>query len=232
MAHYQMDSDFLEDSDQVSDTSGWSLLSPTPKALPLPVHAQPFHAPRIRSPFQVTDLQQPPLQRDSTPLADVGTSKHPIGLPRPELRESSIASLSFPNRHPHVALVAPEFSQPYPRSFGTDPADVSSAEVTSPDFGVVPAKLPQRSSRPQQFQGRAQTQQQVASSLTRVRIAAKSPVVWNLWLRLSSSLYTISQVIQQLQDSECISCGTCRTFPQSICSYNIGSIHVMHFAVH
>ena len=38
-------------------------------------------------------------------------------------------------------------------------------------------------------------------NLTRVRIAAKSPVVWNLWLRLSSSLYAISQVIQQLQDS-------------------------------
>ena len=102
MAHYQMDSDFLDDSDQVSDISGWSLMSPTPKALPLPVHAQPFHAPRIRSPFQVTDLQQPPLQSDSTPLADVGTSKHPIGLPRPELRESSIASLSFPNRHTHM----------------------------------------------------------------------------------------------------------------------------------
>ena len=201
MAHYQMDSDFLDDPDQVSDISGWSLLSPTPKALPLPVHAQPFHAPRIRSPFQVTDLQQPPLQRDSTPLTDVGTSKHPIGLPRPALRESSIASLSFPNRPTHVGLVAPEFSQPYPRSFGTDPTDMSSAEVTSPDFGVVPAKLPQRSSRPQHFQGRAQTQQQVASNLTRVRIAAKSPVVWNLWLRLSSSLYAISQVIQQLQDS-------------------------------
>ena len=59
--------------------------------------------------------------------------------------------------------MAPEFSQPYPRSFGMDLADVSSAEVTSPDFGVVPAKLPQRSSRLQHFQGRAQTQQQVAS---------------------------------------------------------------------
>lgn len=197
MAHH----DLFDVSDQDSDISGWSLLSPTPKAMPLPAHVQPFHAPRIRSPFQVTDLQRPSMQHSSTPLVTVGTSKYPVGLPRPEPRESSITSLHFPDRHSNLGLLAPEFSQPYPRSFETDPCDVTHAEVTTPDSSRVHAKLPQRPNGPQHFQGRSQTQQHVASSLTRVRIAAKSPVVWNLWLRLSSSLYALSHVVQQLQDS-------------------------------
>ena len=201
MAHYQMDSDFLDDSDQVSDVSGWSLLSPTPKALPLPAIARPFHAPRIRSPFQVTDLQRPSMPNISTPVGTAGTSTYPIGLPRPEPRESSISSLQFSDRPSNVGLVAPEFSQPYPRSFDVDPCDVIHAAVKIPDSSPAHAKLPQRPNGPQHFQGRSKTQQHVASSLTRVRIAAKSPVVWNLWLRLSSSLYAISQVVQQLQNS-------------------------------
>ena len=60
-------------------------------------------------------------------------------------------------------------------------------------------RLVQCSNVPAPFPGIKHSQQ--ASNLTRVRIAAASPVVWNLLLRFSALMHPYSNVLQQMGKS-------------------------------
>ena len=135
----------------------------------------------------------------------VSSVLHSPGLPRPTNREVDIESLQYPFQkasYEHWSgLPAPAFSQPVPQSLLASEPDVGSPVHC---LQGIPAhsslsKPVQSSKTPAPFPGIRHSQQ--ASNLTRVRIAAASPVVWNLWLRFSALMHPYSNVLQQMGQS-------------------------------
>lgn len=187
-----------------SSAPSWNLIAPTPKSLPLPPHLRDHPQPRIRAPFQVTDLG---MTTSVLPLADTRVTPvvHSPGLPCPANREVDIESLQYPFQNASCdhwsGLPAPDFSQPVPQSLLASEPDVASPGHSLqgiPSQSIL-GKPVQGSTVPAPFPGIKHSQQ--ASNLTRVRIAAASPVVWNLWLRFSALMHPYSNVLQQMGKS-------------------------------
>ena len=199
MNPYQIDFDFLAESSAPSEISEWSLLTPRPKSNPLQFHASRSQQPRIRSLFQVSDLAQSSLPASSPPSRRVEPVLHSSGLQCPTPRESSIGSLRYPDKQIHQGLPAPDFSQPCPSSLTSPSQDAEGVEDCS--FSMPISRVPQLSKPARTSKPSDVSQSRNASDLTRVRIAAKSSMVWNLWLRVSACLHSVSSVIQQIQSS-------------------------------
>ena len=197
-------------SDCDSSMNDWQLVHPSPKSLPLPSHFTRHQTPRIRSPFQVSDLTSSSSSTTDGPQWIVPTSKPAGGLQRPVLREQEIGSMKYPALKQQSSglegLPAPQFSQPVPRSLLDQPSD-KGISTDDPSGCQKQVQYGQDSFRPQQ-QGMHVPQMpmfrksQRASELTRVRIACTSPLVWKLWLQLATVLQGFSDVLQQLSMSK------------------------------
>ena len=188
----------------------WQLVHPSPKSLPLPSHFTRHQTPRIRSPFQVSDLPSSSSSTTDGPQWTVPTSKPAGGLQRPVLREQEIGSMKYPALKQQSSglegLPAPQFSQPVPRSLLDQPSG-EGISTDDPSGCQKQVQYGQDSVRPQQPgmhvpQMPMFRKSQRASELTRVRLACTSPLVWKLWLQLAAALQGFSDVLQQLSMSK------------------------------
>ena len=193
-------------SDDVSSVVGAESFQPSPKALPLPSILSRVSAPRIRSPFQVTDLHSMSSSSCAATVETVRPSTVVSGLARPTSKHSSVESLPFPEygEHTvdHVGLLAPAFSHPPPTSLLPDafdnadiPEALHSAAATVFDDSLFPLQ-------PKQPSNTTHRPLQAGSNLTRVRIASKSPIVLKLWSQFFSVLHIYSTVLQQMAQSQ------------------------------
>ena len=111
----------LTASDCDSSVGDWQVVRPSPKSLPLPSNFTRPQTPRIRSPFQVSDLASSSSSVTNVPQWTVPTSKPAGGLQRPVLREQEISSMRYPDFTQQSSrlegLPAPQFSQPVLHSF-------------------------------------------------------------------------------------------------------------------
>ena len=200
----------LTASDCNSSMNDWQLVHPSPKSLPLPSHFTRHQTPRIRSPFQVSDLPSSSSSTTDGPQWTVPTSKPAGGLQRPVLREQEIGSMKYPALKQQSSglegLPAPQFSQPVPSSLLDQPSgDGISTDDTSGCLQQVQQGQDTFRPRPQGMYAPQMPmfrQSQRASELTRVRLACKSPIVWKLWLQLAAALQGFSDVLQQLSMSK------------------------------
>ena len=204
------ETDLFGSSDDQASVSDWSIVAPTPKALPLPPVLQSNPKPRIRAPFQVSASASSSMHR-----AEVCSRRHPVeyspGLALPQSRETSIESLRYPDlkvgSSQSSGLPAPAFSQPLPFSLQSRDLDAA-ADLGHPVHEVIQMQgistasmafnLTSKGSPPnpqQRFSNQA-------SNLTRVRISSSSPIVWNLWENFSDQMHPFSSVLQQLRSSE------------------------------
>ena len=159
-----------------------------PKSLPLPDCLSRSNVPRFPSPFQV----EGPSSIASTPTMRTGVVPTQRGLAAPVAQPTFIDSLTM-DSHSHVGIPAPQFTQDPPASHclhvsndassGRDLANNATSGVERP---MKVLKLHSTTS---------------SSVLARVRIAATSPIVWQLWIRLSLVLAPFSTFIQQIQMS-------------------------------
>ena len=200
----------LTASDCNSSMNDWQLVHPSPKSLPLPSHFTRHQTPRIRSPFQVSDLPSSSSSTTDGPQWTVPTSKPAGGLQRPVLREQEIGSMKYPALKQQSSglegLPAPQFSQPVPRSLLDQPSG-EGISTDDPSGCQKQVQYGQDSVRPQQPgmhvpQMPMFRKSQRASELTRVRLACTSPLVWKLWLQLAAALQGFSDVLQQLSMSK------------------------------
>ena len=139
------------------------------------------------------------MPASSPPSRRVEPLLHSSGLPCPTPSESSIGSLQYPDKQIPQGLPVPEFSQPRPGSLTMVSEDVDSTEAGSFSMSVARVPMPPKPARTSKTVEVSQSRR--ASDLARVRIAATSPMVWNLWLRISVCLQSVSNVIQQIQSS-------------------------------
>ena len=197
--------DLFAGSEVPTCSDNWTVIQPTSKALPAPPALRRSFAPRIRSPFQVTDIAASSSSSNVAPAQRARPLTIAPSLPRPASRFTDVESLPFPDHemdfNGSVGLPAPEFSQRPPSSLLHDTVDTDPI-ISEPDFqtldtGDVPTSIRQSGPR----LGKAPKQSNVASALTRVRLASKSPLVWQLWLQFSSVLISFSTVLQQLASS-------------------------------
>ena len=197
-------------SDCDSSVSDWHVVRPSPKSLPLPSNFTRPQTPRIRSPFQVSDLASSSSSVTDVPQWTVPTSKPAGGLQRPVLREQEISSMRYPALKQQSSglegLPAPQFSQPVPSSLFDQPSG-SSISTDDTTGRLQQVQHGQDTIRPRQPgvyvpQMPMFRQSQRASELTRVRLACKSPIVWKLWLQLAAALQGFSDVLQQLSMSK------------------------------
>lgn len=196
-------------SDAASSFDDWQLVQPTPKALPVPLSIHRPQTPRIRAPFQVSDLVLASNTSTSKSTRPVQTSTPCGGLQRPIPREQDIGSLRYPGVLQHSSrlegLPAPTFAQPVPASLIQHSGiDSTVNNVTAGRFQqVLPGSY--GSQKPQSGEYVPQMpvfrHSQRASALTRVRLACQSPIVWKLWLQLATALQEFSEVLQQLNMS-------------------------------
>ena len=75
--------DDASDASDASDVGSWTLVEPTPKSKPLPPTRHVHSSPRIRAPFQVTDLSASSKPAPVVGL-QIGTVVQP-GLARPTM---------------------------------------------------------------------------------------------------------------------------------------------------
>ena len=95
----------------------------------------------------------------------------------------------------------PAFSQPTPRScIRDDPLEEQPQDPIWQGSPVSGTK-PKMQSAPKIPKLLGPTQSSHASSLTRIRIASQSPVVWKLWTQFSAALREHSEVLEQMQSS-------------------------------
>ena len=95
-----------------SNTPSWTMVEPTPKALPLPPRLRDKPQPRIRAPFQIIDIDA-----SATASAPVHTQVTPVvhsqGLQWPATREVEVESSRCPQQKsahdPWCGLPAPVF---------------------------------------------------------------------------------------------------------------------------
>ena len=200
----------LTASDCNSSMNDWQLVHPSPKSLPLPSHFTRHQTPRIRSPFQVSDLPSSSSSTTDGPQWTVPTSKPAGGLQRPVLREQEIGSMKYPALKQQSSglegLPAPQFSQPVPRSLLDQPSG-EGISTDDPSGCQKQVQYGQDSVRPQQPgmhvpQMPMFRKSQRASELTRNRLACTSPLVWKLCLQLAAALQGFSDVLQQLSMSK------------------------------
>ena len=196
--------------DDDTSFSEWSLVAPTPKALPLPPVLQNNPRPRIRAPFQVSSIGYNPEQH-----AEAGILRNPVehspGLALPQCRENSIESLRYPDYKVGSVqcsgLPAPTFSQPVPCSLQSNQLDSAHDMAPPGHAGLALQEMPASGESfhltAKGIQPRQQPRfSQQASNLTRVRISSSSPIVWNLWTNFSDQMHPFSSVLQQLRSSE------------------------------
>ena len=193
-----------------SSVDDWQLVRPTPKALPVPSNITRPQTPRIRAPFQVSDLASSSNASTRKLQCPVQTSTPIGGLQRPIPREQSIGSLQYPGiaRHSNrlEGLPAPKFSQPVPSSL-TQQSGIGGNDMNS-NAGhfqqVMHGSDRFRTPPPELYapQKPVFRHSQRASALTRVRLACQSPIVWKLWLQLATALQDFSEVLQQLNLSK------------------------------
>ena len=204
------ETDLFGSSDDQASVSDWSIVAPTPKALPLPPVLQSNPKPRIRAPFQVSASGSSSMDR-----AEVCSRRNPVeyspGLALPQSRETSIESLRYPDlkvgSSQSSGLPAPAFSQPLPFSLQSRDLDAAT-DLGHPVHEVIQMQGLSTASMafnltskgcPPNPQQRFSNQ---ASNLTRVRISSSSPIVWNLWENFSDQMHPFSSVLQQLRSSE------------------------------
>ena len=198
--------ELFTDPDEVSSIFSAEYFQPRAKALPLPSILSRVSAPRIRSPFQVTDLNSSSSSSCAPTRAPVRPSTVVSGLARPISELASVESLPFPDdgEHTvdHVGLVAPTFSHPPPASLLHDAVDT--AETPEALHSADAAFCDDSSLRvhPKQSSNSTHRPSQAGSNLTRVRLASKSQIVWKLWSQFFSSLQSFSTVLQQMAQSQ------------------------------
>ena len=186
-------------------SDNWTVIQPTSKALPAPPALSRSFAPRIRSPFQVTDISASSSSSNVAPAQRARPLTIAPSLPRPSNRFTDVGSLPFPDHemdlNGSVGLPAPEFSQRPPTSLLHGAVDTDPI-ISEPDFQMLDTGNVQTPFRQSGTGlGKAPKQSNVASALTRIRLASKSPLVWELWLQFSSALISFSTVLQQLASS-------------------------------
>ena len=198
--------ELFEASDGESSIFSAESLQPRAKALPLPSILSRVPAPRIRSPFQVTDLHSTSSSPCATTVAPVRSSTILLGLARPASGFFSVESLPFPDygEHTvdHVGLFAPEFSHPPPASLLHNAVDSFDTSETLHSADAAFGDDPGFSAQPKQSPNATQRTLQAGSNLTRVRIASKSQIVWKLWSQFFSVLQVYSSVLQQMAQSQ------------------------------
>lgn len=92
---------FFAASDDDNSLASWHVLQPTPKALSLPSVLSRPHAPRIRSPFQLTDLDTASSASQPAVADPMGPLKFQAGLQRPMQDQHSVESLPYPEHWNH-----------------------------------------------------------------------------------------------------------------------------------
>ena len=193
-------------SEDESYMDGWSLVLPTPKALPSPVGVSRSDLPRIRSPFQVHELVAPSGEASTKPQPKSGPLAVSAGLSRPAQMERDIQSLPYPDVHSDfkgsIGLPAPQFSLPPPSSLLHDAEHSESLEQFGFSSNQKPGLAPQQKLPSGHRLESAPQSSKRTSNLTRVRLAAKSPLVWQLWIQFVAALQHVSPVLQQMASSK------------------------------
>ena len=194
---------------------GWSMVSdgidiqgmgasPKCSPLPLPSSLRGHVGPRIPAPFQVHEgpnLPSRPVQ--SRPFSVSSVSQ---GAPQPRYSVSHVSSLT--NQFHRIqsiqssetsGLPAPTIHKSVPRSQKV-PASVQDKGISLqiPVHSVVP--LAETHGRPSTGPFK-HSQSHHESSLTRVRLAANSAVVLQLWIQFEQVFSAFSVTIQQMQSS-------------------------------
>ena len=199
-----MDDAALEDD----GLSSWSLVDATPKkkprpaSLPLPACLQMASQPRMAAPFQVSETQrvQPRFNGDGPQLALPSGS----GLARPALIRDSVASHAGSVDQLWTSsqgLASPPLQIHPPRSL-TFHAPVSQELGWYDPTSVLP-----QTDRPKDLEGISTMPNErpfksnPGSNLTRVQLAAKSPVVLTVWGQCVTLLLPISNALQQMDMS-------------------------------
>ena len=194
---------------------GWSVISEDPAVQRIGVSAksQPLalppsllgpRSPRISNPFQVPAKPSPPSRSSaSQPLLSVAVSP---GLSRPPQVSQHVSSLSpqfhrIQNVNVNVShgLPAPVMQRSVPVSH-IAPCSVSEISQEDANHGLAPpvtgsAKSSTPVSKPLQTAGHQEP------ILTRVRLAASSVVVLQLWIQFEQIFAPYSSTIQQMQSS-------------------------------
>ena len=91
------ENDLYSNSDDPASISDWSMVAPTPKALPLPPVLQSTPRPRIPAPFQVSTSGSSNVHHAEARISRAPV-KHSPGLALPPSRETAIDSLRYPDR--------------------------------------------------------------------------------------------------------------------------------------
>ena len=199
-----MDGDALEDD----GLSSWSLVEATPKkksrpaSLPLPVCLQIASQPRMAAPFQVSETQrvQPRFNGDGPNLALPSGS----GLARPAMIRDSAASHAGSvdqlwTSSPGLASPCLQIHPPRSLTFH--------APVSNEVGWYEPASARPQTDRPMDLEGigtmpnERSFKSNPGSNLTRVQLAAKSPVVLTVWGQCVKLLLPVSNALQQMDMS-------------------------------
>ena len=110
------ETDLFSISDDPASISDWSIVAPTPKALPLPPVLQSNPRPRIRAPFQVSASGSSTMHHAEACISRAPV-EHSPGLALPPSRKMGSFQYS--------GLPAPVFSQPLPSSLQSTISDVA-----------------------------------------------------------------------------------------------------------
>ena len=190
------------------ELSGWTLIEATPKkrsrpaSLPLPFCLQHESKPRMAAPFQVSTShrQQPRLTAAGPQIALPSDS----GLERPKLVRDSTANRAVSLDEVAIAshgLAAPSFQiQPPSSLVFRDPC----MEQT---VGIQPQVAMPSLDRTRQMEVTTgayrprSSQASAGETLTRVKLAATSPVVLKIWGQCYQLLNPVSNALQQMDMS-------------------------------
>ena len=203
------------DSEVGSSNSHWIILEATPKAstisLPLPQCLTDGFHPRIRAPFQVSQLQ-PQFGHASQPSGTVPAPPrqirpqsvlHSDSMAAPIRTQQHVPSLSTQFHRIHTddssGLPAPGFQRPLPSSHSAAAStlDGTVLQFVHPEsIGLSGLAEPTQSRvHPRHAPPHAEPQ------ISRVRLAATSSIVIQLWLSFELAFSPFSPTLQQMQAS-------------------------------
>ena len=170
--------------------------------LPLPSSLSRPRVPRFQAPFQVSSESTP--KQPHSQHRPAKPQMPAVGLQQPDQTMHTVSSLSHQfhrihsiQSYPESGLPAPQFQHPPPGSI-VAPASVDGDDLHDHTQHALDA-VPSFSSELKAGPSGTTSKQSQETFLSRVRLAANSGIVIQLWMRFTVCFTPFSETLQQMQ---------------------------------